>query len=110
MLAEVEYKFKDLPVEQLDEEAKKRLRQTRITGRFHWPLEFPEVFLNQGRFDAFVCNPPFLGGSRISSVLGQDYSRYLLSYFDHCKGLGRVDLCAFFFQVLPALQWARIHA
>ena len=29
---------------------------------FHWPLEFPEVFLREHPgFDAFVGNPPFLG-------------------------------------------------
>src|SRR5690606_22583438 len=43
-LVEVEYKFKDLPVEQLDAEAKRRLRKAGVESRFHWPLEFPEVF------------------------------------------------------------------
>ena len=62
MLAEVEYKFKDLPAEQLEAEAKRRLRKAGIESRFHWPLEFPEVFVDRGGFDAFVCNPPFMGG------------------------------------------------
>jgi hypothetical protein len=31
---------------------------------FHWELEFPEVFIGErGGFDAFVGNPPFIGGS-----------------------------------------------
>ena len=40
---------------------------------FHWPLEFPEVILDRGGFDAFVCNPPFVGGRRIRSTLGGMY-------------------------------------
>ena len=35
---------------------------------FHWEIEFPEVF-QKGGFDAFVGNPPFLGGRRIRSRL-----------------------------------------
>src|SRR5262249_43802049 len=45
MLAEVEFKFKDMPAEQLEEEAKARLKKAGIDGRFHWPLEFPEVYI-----------------------------------------------------------------
>ncbi len=43
---------------------------------FHWPLEFPEVFLAQGRngFDAFVGNPPFVGGQRIRGRWGASTS------------------------------------
>ena len=38
---------------------------------FHWEIEFPEVFDRENPgFDAFVGNPPFLGGKRISTVLG----------------------------------------
>ena len=34
---------------------------------FHWEIEFPEVFERENPgFDAFVGNPPFLGGSSIS--------------------------------------------
>ena len=97
MLAEVEYKFKDLPVDQLEAESGKRLRKAGITGRFHWPLEFPEVFVDRAGFNAFVCNPPFLGGSKISTVHGHNYVNHILNYFSHCRGLGRIDLCAFFF-------------
>ena len=33
---------------------------------FHWEIEFPEVFAREnGRFDAIVGNPPFLGGTRM---------------------------------------------
>lgn len=45
------------------EEAKARLDEwlpdaARVAGAFHWPLEFPEVFL-AGGFDAVVGNPPW---------------------------------------------------
>ena len=79
MLAEVEYKFKDLPAEQLEDEAEERLRKAGIAGRFHWPLEFPEVFVERGGFDAFVCNPPFMGGKKITGNLGTGYRDYLVS-------------------------------
>ncbi len=47
---------------------------------FHWPLEFPEVFLAEGRggFDAFVGNPPFVGGRRIRDTLGDTLPRHPL--------------------------------
>jgi hypothetical protein len=48
---------------------------------FHWFLEFPEVFAKgitkrtteQGRsggFDCILGNPPFLGGKKISLIMG----------------------------------------
>lgn len=77
-LIEVEYKFKDLPVEELDVEAKKQLRKSGQLDRFHWPLEFPEVF-ERGGFSAFICNPPFMGGRKISSNFGDSYERYIKS-------------------------------
>jgi hypothetical protein len=104
-LVEVEYKFKDLPVEQLDAEATKRLRTVallkepqRTPGecRFHWPLEFPEVLLDRGGFDALVCNPPFMGGQKITGNLGTAYRDYLVEHLAGGKR-GRADLCAYFF-------------
>ena len=95
MLAEVEYKFKDLPAEQLEEEARKRLRKAGITGRFHWPLEFPEVFVDRAGFDAFVCNPPFMGGQKITGNLGTAYRDYLVEHLARGKR-GSADLCAYF--------------
>jgi len=64
---------------------------------FHWPLEFPEVFLGEGRtgFDGFVGNPPFLGGKRISTELGDKYLQYLKTNWNHTRG--SADLCAYFF-------------
>jgi hypothetical protein len=57
------------------------------TPAFHWALEFP-------RMDAFVGNPPFLGGKRISTLLGSRYLDFLaLAY----SGSQNADLCAYFF-------------
>jgi hypothetical protein len=62
---------------------------------FHWPFEFPEVFLHGG-FQAFVGNPPFLGGQKITGVLGTDYRNILIRSLAHGKK-GSADLCAYFF-------------
>ncbi|MGO9814951.1 MAG: Eco57I restriction-modification methylase domain-containing protein [Isosphaeraceae bacterium] len=96
VLAEVEYKFKDLPAEQLEEEARKRLGRAGITGRFHWPLEFPEVFVDRAGFDAFACNPPFMGGQKITGNLGTAYRDYLVQQLARGKR-GSADLCSYFF-------------
>src|SRR5262249_898789 len=63
---------------------------------FHWPLEFPEVSLNHGGFDALVCNPPFMGGKKITGNLGTDYRDYLVAHLAQGKK-GHGDLCAYFF-------------
>ncbi len=77
----------------------RRETQKALCGQvtFHWPLEFPEVMVEEDGFAAFVGNPPFMGGSRISSSFEKPYAEYLLDTNPHCRGLGRVDLCAFFF-------------
>lgn len=64
---------------------------------FHWEIEFPEVFLrdNPG-FDAFVGNPPFLGGTRISHVIGMAYFQWLVMSFPPCEH--HCDLVAYFFR------------
>ena len=55
--------------------ANSRLVQTWLNGQspFHWPLEFAEVIVDHGGFDAIVCNPPFMGGQKITGNLGEDY-------------------------------------
>ena len=63
---------------------------------FHWALEFPEVFLDRGGFDAFVGNPPFMGGQKITGNLGNDYRDHLVEYLARGKR-GSADLCAYFF-------------
>jgi hypothetical protein len=62
---------------------------------FHWPLEFPEVIVTRGGFDAFVCNPPFMGGKTISGHLGKEYLGYLKHLWSHQKG--SADYAAYFF-------------
>ncbi len=64
---------------------------------FHWPLEFPEVFLNERNgFDACIGNPPFLGGKQIPTRLGPVYSNALKVFFSESKGAA--DLVAYFFR------------
>src|SRR5262249_53107478 len=64
---------------------------------FHWQLEYPEVFGEASRhgFDAFVGNPLFMGGKRISMHLGEGYHFYLKTRWGHKRG--SADLCAYFF-------------
>jgi hypothetical protein len=63
---------------------------------FHWPLEFPEVFVNRNGFDAIVGNPPFIGGQRITGVFGQPYRDYLVEYIAGGQR-GSADYVAYFF-------------
>ena len=92
------------PVEVLQwrEEMRERLTP------FHWMLEFPEVFhaeredpledgvVNRAAFfDAFVGNPPFLGGRRTSTMHGDEFSDWL----DMVNEAGKnADLSAHFFR------------
>jgi hypothetical protein len=62
---------------------------------FHWPLEFPEVFVGERKgFDAVVANPPYVGGRLITGNLGRSYYTYLDAIRDGRKG--SPDLCVFF--------------
>lgn len=64
---------------------------------FHWAVEFPEVFQRENvGFDAIVGNPPFLGGKRISTVLGTQFNSYLAAL--HIDASRNMDLCAHFFR------------
>ncbi|TWT80494.1 hypothetical protein CA13_19130 [Planctomycetes bacterium CA13] len=64
---------------------------------FHWEIEFPEVFAREnGGFDAFVGNPPFMSGADISRAFGYTYNDYLFEHFDGASR--KADLCAFFFR------------
>src|SRR5262249_1911416 len=66
---------------------------------FHWPLEFPEVFVGKGDdagFNVIVSNPPFQGGKKITGALGTDYRDYLMRHIANGK-TGHADLCAYFF-------------
>ena len=68
-----------------------------LNGRrmLHWPLTFPEM-TERGGFDAFIGNPPYLGGRKIRGTLGGSY----LAFVTTCLFPGtsaNADLCAFFF-------------
>lgn len=61
----------------------------------HWALEFPEV-ISLGGFHAFVGNPPFVGGKKISGALGTDYREFLVDCVAN-GAKGNADLCSYFF-------------
>ncbi|MFF0557977.1 Eco57I restriction-modification methylase domain-containing protein [Streptomyces sp. NPDC004266] len=61
----------------------------------HWPLVFPEVFSLRGGFDAIVGNPPFLGGKKMTGVLGEAYREHLVEHLAHGVR-GHADLVAYF--------------
>jgi len=64
---------------------------------FHWEIEFPEVFSRENPgFDAFVGNPPFLGGKRISTVHGDAYRDWLAAI--HEASSSNADLVAHFYR------------
>jgi hypothetical protein len=76
---------------------------------FHWWVEFPEVFFEErpdplqggevtgvALMEGVVGNPPFLGGSSISSRFGDAYRDWLLEL--HSGAHGNSDLCAHFFR------------
>jgi hypothetical protein len=52
-------------------------------------------FDTRGRPTAFVGNPPFLGGRKISTLLGTAYPKQLSKRY--AEWTGSADLCAFFF-------------
>ena len=77
----------------------------------HWEIEFPEVFERAASvgserespaperrpgFDAIVGNPPFLGGKRISTNLGDGYRDWLAAL--HAESSSNADLVAHFFR------------
>lgn len=62
---------------------------------FHWALEFPEVVGRNG-FSAFIGNPPFVGGKKISGIFGPDYRRYISKIVGGGEK-GSADYSAYFF-------------
>jgi len=78
----------------LQNKIKKHLNGQRT---FHWPFEFPEVFIDEKRkgFDAIIGNPPFVGGQFIRRQLGEFMLRYLRERWPHTHGTA--DLVSFFF-------------
>ena len=102
-----------LPTEELRE------LQAEIRARLpvlHWHIELPEVFYEErpdpleggavngaAYLDAFVGNPPFLGGKRISTEHGDSYADWLIAL--HSAGKNG-DLSAHFFRRADSLLGA----
>jgi hypothetical protein len=83
-------------------------REARKLPTFHWMAEFPEVFYAErpdplegdrvnrvAMMDAFVGNPPFLGGKSISTEHGDTYADWLELLHTTTKN---ADLSAHFFR------------
>jgi hypothetical protein len=111
---QIEKGLSDTNARTLDDAVRRQFEQVqeslRYSGRavpaFHWEIEFPEVFTRgDGGFDAFVGNPPFMGGSKISSALGAAYLSWVLKLHPGSHGNG--DLVAHFFR--RAFSLARRH-
>ena len=75
----------------------RREAQKALNGQvtFHWPLEFPEVMVEGGGFDAFMCNPPFMGGKKITGSLFEPYRDLLVHHIAN-DVRGHADICAYF--------------
>ena len=81
----------------------------KMSGRIclHWTLAFPEIF-GRGGFDGFVGNPPFLGGTLASTMLGVGYTSFLHHFFEGWHG--KADFVGMFFRRLPHLLSKRGYA
>ncbi len=70
-----------------------------LNGRrtLHWPLAFPEI-MERGGFDAFIGNPPFMGGAKLETALGGDYRALIVARI--ANGVtgtrGTADLATYF--------------
>ncbi len=74
-----------------------KLRNQKGVVPFNWEVEFPEVFdRDNPGFDAILGNPPFLGGSKISSNFGNEYLAWILE--QHPESHGNGDIVAHFFR------------
>ena len=62
---------------------------------FHWPLEFPEVIVKRGGFDAFVGNPPYMGGQKITRNISTQYRDFIVAQIAN-GATGSADLCVYF--------------
>ena len=101
-LARLATQGRDDAWERVTDQASRWLNIDHVPGGFsrtplHWPLVFPEVFLENGGFDAIVGNPPFLGGTRITGPLGVAYREHLIGTIAQgVRAGGRCDLVAYF--------------
>jgi hypothetical protein len=102
MKVAIHFNDSDLPT--FRQEAQKALAG-QVT--FHWPLELPEAIVDRGGFDAFVGNPPFMGGLKLETAFGTGWRAYLVARIaSGIRGVrGTADLCAYF--LLRAAQLIR---
>jgi hypothetical protein len=74
----------------------RREAQKALDGQtpFHWPLEFPEALVEKNGFDAFVCNPPFIGNKFWGERLPVGFN----SWASHLLGgkVGKIDYAVLF--------------
>ena len=103
-LREVDDRIRDVDPATLEAEGRSYREKVGCPQPFHWALEFPEVFMDRDGFDAFMGNPPFMGGQKITGYLGATYRDYLIRELAKGKR-GSADLCAYFF--LRAAQLIR---
>ena len=61
---------------------------------FHWFLEFPEVFQQNG-FDCIIGNPPFIAARDLKRTIGESNQHLVKSYF--VPNYNKSDIAAFFF-------------
>ena len=80
------------PTEEFEQVAAK---ERKGQSMFHWCLEFPEVIIKRGGFDAFVGNPPFMGGYRIGLAFGSNFRAYIGEAVAF-GAKGSADIVAFF--------------
>jgi hypothetical protein len=63
---------------------------------FHWPLEYPEVLVNRGGFDAFIGNPPFIGNKYWQDRLPKGFQQWASVLIQDT--VGKSDVVALFFR------------
>ncbi|AND86591.1 blr0865 [Bradyrhizobium diazoefficiens USDA 110] len=64
---------------------------------FHWQIEFPEVFADDGGFDAIVGNPPFAGKNTVVAGNRPAYHQWLTTAAT--ESTATADLVAHFFRL-----------
>ncbi|MBE9044591.1 restriction endonuclease [Pleurocapsales cyanobacterium LEGE 10410] len=81
-------------------------------GKSNGAVDLKSLLASQAKgvkgFNAIVSNPPFMGGKKITGVLGTPYRDYLLDYLAYGTK-GNADLCAYFFLKANQLVQANGH-
>lgn len=107
LFASVSAHYQNLKDNELDMEVRGRIATAAASLRsgehqlppFHWEVEFPEVFDRQySGFDAFLGNPPFLGGPQLSQLFGGPLYQEWLKEINE-NAFGNADLSAYFFRL-----------